>query len=150
MQKALLDLTTECLFTVDEIQNACEEVYGSKHVKDIKSVGILPPYEPSSADTDEDLDLSDAEVKGLPVHLPGRILRSTTAVEFKAPDELLEFDSILEEIEKSQTSTNRTANRAKKALENTIRNLTCQILLAGDFNATYPEWGAETPDTEGG
>lgn len=105
--------------------NAYEEAFGSAAIRKIRSVGIIPPYEPPDANTDEDSDLSDDEVEGLPAHLPGRILRSAAVVEFEASDNEPEPDSLVAEIdeepqtievteEEPDTSTCRPSKKAKK------------------------------------
>ncbi|PSN40367.1 hypothetical protein C0J52_27244 [Blattella germanica] len=70
-------MSDDDLFTVDEIVNFYEAIYGSRT---IRSVGIIPPFEAANVDTDEDSDLSDDEVVGDVSHLQGTSLRATASV----------------------------------------------------------------------
>lgn len=84
-------MSDDDLFTVDEIVNSYEAIYGSRT---IRSVGIIPPFEAANVDTDEDSDLSDDEVVGDVSHLPGRILRATASVVLQESEDETENNEI--------------------------------------------------------
>lgn len=84
-------MSDDDLFTVDEIVNSYEAIYGSRT---IRSVGIIPPFEAANVDTDEDSDLSDDEVVGDVSHLPGRILRATASVVHEESEDETENNEI--------------------------------------------------------
>lgn len=94
-------MSDDDLFTVDEIVNSYEAIYGSRT---IRSVGIIPPFEAANVDTDEDSDLSDDEVVGDVSHLQGRILRATASVVHEESEDETENNEI-EEIVGSVTET---------------------------------------------
>lgn len=60
--------------------NTCEDFYGKK-VKDVSPIGVIPPYESSKVETGDD------KLEETPLHFPGRILQSKTAVEFECAEE---------------------------------------------------------------
>ena len=84
-------MSNDDLFTVDEIVNSYEAIYGSRT---IRSVGIIPPFEAANVDTDEDSDLSDDEVVGDVSHLQGRILRATASVVHEESEDETENNEI--------------------------------------------------------
>lgn len=84
-------MSDDDLFTVDEIVNFYEAIYGSRT---IRSVGIIPPFEAANVDTDEDSDLSDDEVVGDVSHLQGRILRATASVVHEESEDETENNEI--------------------------------------------------------
>lgn len=84
-------MSDDDLFTVDEIVNSYEAIYGSRT---IRSVGIIPPFEAANVDTDEDSDLSDDEVVGDVSHLQGRILRATASVVHEESEDETENNEI--------------------------------------------------------
>lgn len=107
------------MFTLDEMLAAYEEYYGPESVRKIRSVGIIPPYEPPNADTDEDSDLSDDQVEGNPAHLPGRILRSQVQVTLEESNEEIGID----ETEESQPSSSKQIRQIQSDKETQIEEL---------------------------
>ncbi|PSN36479.1 hypothetical protein C0J52_25267 [Blattella germanica] len=84
-------MSDDDLFTVDEIVNSYEAIYG---LRTIRSVGIIPPFEAANVDTDEYSDLSDDEVVGDVSHLQGRILRATASVVHEESEDETENNEI--------------------------------------------------------
>ena len=107
-------MSDDDLFTVDEIVNSYEVIYG---LRTIRSVGIIPPFEAANVDTDEDSDLSDDEVVGDVSHLQGRILRATASVvheESEDETENNEIEGIIGSVTETVPSSSKQCRKSVK------------------------------------
>ena len=122
------------LFSVDELINAYEDIYGSGIV--IKFVGIIPAYEAPDVDTDENSDLSDDEVVGETSHLPGRILRANAIFQCDKPD--YEYVYNIVDIVGEAESEASTSKQTKPILSKVIE-VESQSFTSKQLKSTVPE-----------